>query len=188
MNATAAIVLSRLSSERRGLTLACVAAAVVGFLAPRGLAGPAFFCGLCGIGLALAGGPGRRPHLDACERSAPLFGRQLARAKATVPCVAAAIALLCYELGAAAGGVAPLWWSVVAALASVTATTLVALCATIRSGSSRALYLALAAMTTATAYALASSLPVAFELAFCAAAAFLALRQYGEALARYDPV
>ena len=63
---------------------------------PAGIAAPLFLCSLLGIALALAQSPGLHPHLDRCEQSAPLFGRELARAKALVPCVAAALAALVY--------------------------------------------------------------------------------------------
>jgi hypothetical protein len=75
------------------------------------------------------------------------------------------------------------------ALAAVIACTMVALSATLRVGSARLLYLALACATAAVAFALAFYLrsPIA-EVLFCSLISAIALRQYGEALARYDPV
>ena len=75
------------------------------------------------------------------------------------------------------------------ALGSTVAGTLVALSATMRRGVLRALYVLLAAATSLVAFALVEvgrSVPGA--LVFCAVVAFLALRQYGETLARYDPI
>ena len=47
----------------------------------------------------------------------------------------------------------------------------------------------LAALAGAIAYALAvAAHSLLAELGFCAVASFFALRQYGEALARYDPI
>jgi hypothetical protein len=158
-------------------------------LQPHGLAGPIFFCALLGVSIALVQGPGRHRHLDLCEQGAPLFGRELARAKALTPCIAVTFAALAYWGAQIASGVAVTPISFVLALAAVLASTLVALSATIRTGSARALYVALACASAAIAYAFAAFVSyVAIELAFCALVSFLALRQYGEALARYDPV
>lgn len=184
-----AILQARLRAERRTILYACAAALVLGFVQPRGAAGLVFLCSLFGIVMALAQDPGRYPHLDRCEQSAPLFGRELARAKALVPCVAAMLAICCYSAAHLLAGPSDVGVTFVAATAAVVATTLVALSATIRTGPSRALYVALAGLTSACAYLLAivmGSIPG--ELAFCAVVSFLALRQYGEALARYDPI
>jgi hypothetical protein len=187
VNATAAIVVARLRAERRGIALACAGAAVVGFVAPHSAFAPSLVCGLLGMALALEQGPGRRVHLDVCERGAPLFGRELARAKAAVPCAAAALTLAVYWSAQTASGALPPLDVAIETFASVSATTLAALSASIRTGSSRMLYLAIACATTAAALLLAE-LSIAAEVAFCAFASFFALRQYGEALARYDPV
>ena len=95
-----ALVAARLHAERRAIAFTCAAAATVGFVQPHGvmtitdplgadiatrsvwLAGPMFFCSVIAIAIALVQGPGRHPYLDASESSAPLFGRELARAKA----------------------------------------------------------------------------------------------------------
>ena len=133
--------------------------------------------------------PGLYQHLDRCEQSAPLFGRELARAKALVPCVAAALAALAYASAQALRDAPAVPPTLLIAIAAVAAGTLTALSATIRRGAARVLYVALAAASSGAAYALvavARSIPG--ELAFCAVISFLALRQYGEALARYDPI
>jgi hypothetical protein len=184
-----AIVEARVHAERRTLIYACAAAAVVGFIQPRGLAAPIFFSSVIGIVVALVQGPGRYPHLDLCEQSAPLFGRELARAKALVPCIVAALATATYCAAALVGGGSEIPATFLIALAAVIPSTLTALSATIRSGSSRLLYVALACAISAIAFVLAvlaGSVPA--ELGFAALVSFFALRQYGEALARYDPV
>jgi hypothetical protein len=184
-----AIVEARVHAERRTLIYACAAAAVVGFIQPRGLAAPIFFSSVIGIVVALVQGPGRYPHLDLCEQSAPLFGRELARAKALVPCIVATLATATFCAAAFVGGGSDIPAAFLIALAAVIPSTLTALSATIRSGSSRLLYVALACAISVVAFllaVLAGSLPA--ELAFAAFVSFFALRQYGEALARYDPV
>ncbi len=184
-----AILEARLYAERRTVLYACIAAIVVGLLQPRGVAGPIAFCSFLGIVMALAQSPGRHAHLDRCEQCAPLFGRELARAKALVPCVAAIVATLAYLAAQYASGSVDALASLTVALTAVVATTLTALSATIRTGYARMLYVLLACATAVTAYAIAvaaHSLPA--ELFFCAAVSFVAIRQYGEALARYDPI
>ena len=215
--AFAAVFTTRLYVDRRSTWLACTLATVVAFIQPHGiagitdpltaglavrsvwLAGPMFFCSAIGIALALVQGPGRHPYLDAAELGAPLFGRELARAKAVAPAVTATLATLCYWFAQFLSGFAAPPVFFLLALASVLASSLVALNATLRSKSARWLYVALAFLTTIVAYALAvyadvaakrsdDVAAVATELLFCAVAGFVALRQYGEALARYDPV
>lgn len=187
--AFAAIVGARLHAERRTIALACAAAAIAGFLQPHDLAGAFFFGSSIGTIVALVQTAGRFPHLDLGEWSAPLFGRELARAKALVPCIAAMLATAAYCAAAEAAGMRDLPRVFIGAFAAVIATTLTAMCATIRAGTARLLYVALAAGACGGAYALlvaGRSLPG--EFAFCALVSFLALRQYGEALARYDPL
>jgi len=215
--ALAAIVNARLRTERRTILFASATAAIVGFIQPHGiatitdplsadvatrsvwLAGPMFFCSALGVALALAQGPGRNTYLDIAERSAPLFGRELARAKAIAPLIAATISALVYWFAQFLSGFAAPPTFFVLALACVYATTLVALNATLRQGGPRALYLALCAATALGAYALAvyadpkqtqrgDAIGVATELLFCAIVGFIALRQYGEALARWSPL
>jgi hypothetical protein len=186
-----AIASARLLAERKALLYACAAAAIAGFV-QRGarLEGPLFFCSVLGIIVALIQGPGRHRYLDVCEQSAPLFGRQLARGKALAPCVAVTLACVAYSGGMLAGGATLSVDIFGGALAGSLATTLVALSATIRSGASRALYVLLAAATSVGAFMLFAQpgwRAGAAALACCVAAGFVALRQYGEALARWDP-
>jgi hypothetical protein len=221
--ALVAIINARLRAERRTIVYACVAATIVAFIAPHGiarftnpldadlairsvwLAGPMFFCSIIGIVVALFQGPGRHRALDVSEESAPLFGRELARAKALVPCIVSVVAALTYWCAQLLSGFAAPPTFFILALACVLASSLVALNATIRRGSSRTLYITIAIATTLIAYTLAvyadafhvgfsrafsrydDIFGVAAELGFCAIIGFIALRQYGEALARYDP-
>ncbi len=215
VRALRAVVTSRLRGERRTTAFACITAAIVGFIQPHGvspitdpltadvatrsvwLAGPVFFCSAIGIALALAQGPGRHAYLDIAERSAPLFGRELARAKAVAPALTATLAALFYWFAQFLSGFAAPPTFFILALASVLASTLVALNATLRTGGRRLLYVLLAFAASAISYALAvyadsvvsrsgDALGVATELIFCAVVGFVSLRQYGEALARSD--
>ena len=184
-----ALVNARLRSERRAVAYLCAAALVAGFVQPHGLAAPLFFCSTLGIVAALLQTPGRQAHLDLCEEGAPLFGRERARAKALVPCIMAALATVTYFAASLASGLNEAPFAVVVALAAVIAATLTALSATIRTGPSRSLYVAMAGAGSVAAYAVATyAKSIPGELALCALISFLALRQYGEALARYDPV
>jgi hypothetical protein len=187
--AFAAVVEARMFSQRHTLVYGLVAAGLVGAVQPRGLAAPAFFCSLAGIVAALQQGPGHFPHLDLCEQSAPLFGRELARAKALVSCSIAVIAAAAYCATASLAGWREIPFVFAATLAAAIPSTLTALCATLRAGSPRRLYLAMAAATSAiVVMTIVWARQPWIAAAFAAVAAFLALRQYGEALARYDPV
>ena len=183
-----AVLRARLHAQRRMLIAACAAAIAAGLLAPPGPAGIVLFCTLLGIGFALAQSPGLHPHLDRCEQSAPLFGRELARAKALVPCVAVTLATSIYAVAQLSRGAFDTYALLVALPAVVTA-TLVAISATMRGGASRALYVLLAVAASAGAYAIGVvGHSLLGELAFCVIVAFFAVRQYGETLARYDPI
>jgi hypothetical protein len=220
-HALVAIVRARLRAERRTALFACCSAIVVGFIQPHGiaaitdplsadlatrsvwLAGPMFFCSTIGIIVALMQGLGRHPELDLCEQSAPLFGRELARSKAIVPAAVASLAAFTYWFAQFLSGFAAPPAFFILALASVLASTLVALNATVRGGPARSLYIFLAFAVTVLSYVLAvyadavrlqwngtaanygDAIGVGTELLFCAVVGFIALRQYGEALARY---
>lgn len=187
--ASIAIVAARLFVERRTILYACATAAVAGLARPRELAVTVFFCSALGIVAALLHTPGRYPDLDVCEQSAPLFGRELARAKGVTPAIIALLVTLAYFSPQIAGSTIETATAFSIAAAASIASTMVALCATLRQGTPRALYVALACATSAGAYLIAAvGASLAGELAYCALVTFLALRQYGEALARYDPV
>jgi hypothetical protein len=189
LRALAGIVVARLYVQRRVLLYACAAAFVVGILQPEGAVGAVVFCSLLGMAMALSQSPGRHPHLDRCEQGAPLFGRELGRAKALVPYLGAGLAAVLYVSAQTLRGAHDAPFNLLIALAAIAASTSTALCASIRRGWPRALYILLASTTVGMTYALAfAAHALTLSLAFAAFATFLALRQYGEALARYDPV
>ncbi len=123
--------------------------------------------------------------------SAPLYGRQLARAHAIAPALAALSVPLAYAGGAALHGRALALPLAAALVPAAVVAALVALSSAFREGYRAALYVGLAG-----AAALTLGLPFEFRLehaaavsaALAAAEAFLALRAFGETLARYDPL
>lgn len=191
--ATIAIVATRLSKERRVLALAAAACAMLAYLqryddASARLAGCLVFGSLIGVAVAtLQRGAGRFRELELCEQSAPLFGRELARATALVPCIIVTVALAAYWCVSAAYARPGLLEIAITAFA-VYAGTLVALCAGVRTGAARVLYLAMACAVPAISFALLIAVPALVPIALCTLIGFVALRQYGEALARYDPL
>lgn len=190
--ATIAIVTARL---RRDLPIALLAAAACALLAylqryddaDARLAGCIVFSTLTGVVCALLlRGFGRFRELELCEQSAPLYGRELARATALVPCIVVSAALAAFWIVASLYG-PPSAIDVALAALCAYAATLAALCATVRRGIARTLYVAIACAISGAAFGLVQ-VSAAAALIFCAAAGFIALRQYGEALARYDPI
>ena len=152
---------ARLYVSRRLVAYSCGCAVLVALIAPAGVTAPLFLCSLVGIVIALDQTPGRHRHLDRCEQSAPLFGLEN------------------FILTVSPGPLPP----------AVVACTLTALSATTRRGATRALYVLLACAVMGGAYALAVIADnFLAELAFCVIVAFFALRQYGETLARFDPI
>jgi hypothetical protein len=191
--ATIAIVTTRLAKERSVLLLSVAACALLAYLqryddADARLAGCLVFGSLAGIAVALLQrGAGRFRELELCEQSAPLYGRELARATALVPCIIVTVALAAYW-GVSALYARPDTLAIGITALAVYGGTLVALCAGVRIGAARVLYVAMACAVPALAFALTLALPATVPLALCALTGFIALRQYGEALARYDPV
>lgn len=185
-----ALLQARLYVSRRFVLYSCAAAAVAALLASAGAAVPLFVCSALAIVAALEQTPGRHQHLDRCEQSAPLFGRELARAKALVPCATALSAVIVYAIVGSVRGLQYAGMSGLIAGVATIATTLVALSASLRTGWSRALYILEAFAVSVAAYSLNALMPdgIVVETVFCAIVAFVALRQYGETLARYDPV
>lgn len=151
--------------------------------------GSILFGSLAGIYLALAQRGGRMRELELCEQSAPLYARELARAIALVPCVGVTIAIAAFWLvtlissGPSNIATMPVFLSTACACA----VSIVALCATVRAGMWQLAYLLLAAALAAIVAALEFPQPPAAFL-FCVIAGFIGLRQYGEALARWNPV
>jgi hypothetical protein len=191
--ATIAIVTTRLSKERRVLLLAASACALLAYLQryddePARLAGCLVFGTLVGVVVALLQrGAGRFRELELCEQSAPLYGRELARATALVPSIIVTLALAAYWLVSSVY-VRPEITTVAVTAFAVYAGTLVALCAGVRTGAPRIVYLIMACAVPALAFALTFASAALLPLAICALIGFIALRQYGEALARYDPL
>ena len=151
--------------------------------------GSALFGSLAGIYLALAQRGGRMRDLELCEQSAPLYAREVARAIAIVPGLGVLVALSAYWIVTAISSgphileLAP----VVLSMACACAASVVALGATVRTGFWQTFYVLLAGFTATVIVLLEyPELPAAFL--FCAIAGFIGLRQYGEALARWDPV
>ncbi len=150
--------------------------------------GAALFGSLAGIYFALAQRGGRMRELELCEQAAPLYAREVARAIALVPSLGVVIALAGYWIvtGISSGppdlAAAPVFLSMACACAIST----VALGATVRTGFWQAVYILLAAVVATIIVMLEyPQLPAAFL--FCGIAGFIGLRQYGEALARWDP-
>src|SRR5438270_10842632 len=148
--------------------------------------GAALFGSLAGIYLAVAQRGGRVRELELCERSAPLYAREVARAVAMVPSIGVVIALSGYWIVTAISSgsrdlaAAP----VLLSMACACAVSAVALGATVRDGIWQAAYILLAGITATIVVALEyPQLPAAFL--FCGIAGFIGLRQYGEALARW---
>jgi hypothetical protein len=187
--AFAGMLQARLYVSRRLVAYSWGCAVLVALVAPAGVTVPLFLCSLVGIVIALDQTPGRHRHLDRCEQSAPLFGRELARAKALVPCIAGLLATVLFACTQFARGSPTGLVTLLAVSPAVVACALTALSATTRRGATRALYVLLACAVMGGAYALAviaHNLPA--ELGFCIIVAFFALRQYGETLARFDPI
>jgi len=196
---TQAIAVTRLRKDARFIAYLCAACALIGVVEAHSaapvhdwIAGPIFFGTFAGIVVALLQrGAGRLRELELIEQSAPLFGRELARATAVVPCVTMVVALAAYWAAQFVAGFAPPLSLFVLCAAAVVAATLVAMSATLRRGAARYLYVVLACAVAVIAYVLIAYVNVlrgVWELAFCALIVFIALRQYGEALARYDPI
>ncbi len=136
-----------------------------------------------------------RQHVASLRRvsffSVPLFGRQLARAHAIAPSLAALALPIGYAIGAAVRGVPIGAERFTVAACVVVIATLVALSAIFRDGRDRALYVAIA-FGAAFVIATLTTLPTPHAARIAAVVAivigFLALRAFGETLARYDPL
>ncbi|MDP9018994.1 MAG: hypothetical protein M3N19_11840 [Candidatus Eremiobacteraeota bacterium] len=176
------------------------------------LFGPLIFTTAIAIAIAYANTRNSARDIFAfCEESAPLFGRHRARASALAPIFIVAICCLAEYIGARLNPnyVTPPTFFVFDAIGAITA-MMIALSIPLRSGWNKVLYalLALSAsllcgfiVTTAVTYTNDAILVLmgdnyfgAFndlwgglaELGFAILLGFVALRQYGEALARFD--
>lgn len=190
--ATIAILSARLHKEVPLVLLSALACGLLGYVqryddAAAQLVGCTVFGSLCAIAVALLQrGYGRFREIELCEQSAPLFGRELARATAMVPCIVVSIAVSAYWFVAEIfghRGAEPIALS----LFAVNIAALIAMVATVRSGAARYAAILASAIVPAAAFGL-SKTPIALALGVCIVVGFAALRQYGEALARYDPV
>ena len=189
-----AIVFTRL--QRLGGQVLYVAAAAALFAALQMHAdlgahalGAALFGSLAGIYLAVAQAGSRMHDLELCEQSAPIYAREVARSIALVPCIGVVIALTAYWIVTAVSSgphdlaAGPVFLS----MACACAVSIVALGATVRTGFWQVFYVLLAGISAAIIVSLEyPEFPAAFL--FCGIAGFIGLRQYGEALARWDPV
>jgi hypothetical protein len=190
--ATIAIVRTRLRKELGVAVLTIFACALLAYLqrydvALEQLAGALAASTLAGIAIGtIQRGTGRFRQFELCEQSAPLFGRELARATALVPCIIVAAAIAAYWIVAAAfGHLAPAFVAI--SFAGGCSATLVALGASVTAGTPRAIFIICACLAGGLAFALARE-PFVLPLLFCAFAGFVGLRQYGEALAHYEPI
>ena len=151
---------------------------------------PLFF--VYGVALALSY-LNTQPHAEdaftLCEESAPLFGRQRARASALYPVAVVVLCTLFQYAGARLNPhyTAPVGYYLSVGIAAVTC-ALVALSIPLRSRTNQLFYAALTFLVAFACGILALTFGTYVETAFCALVSYVALRQYGEALARYDPL
>ena len=203
--ATFAIAASRVRALWRLAILVIAASALAGALIQliepitSRIAANVLFVALVAITLAYANGDASRTDpFAAVEDAAPLFGRQRARANAIFPAaivVVCAAALQIWPLSRTSGTFA---WSAFAVDGAAALTALsIALSAPLRSRRNGLLYaiFAMAAALLCAAFGSAVGNSTQSDLAAVLASVgvaimigVLALRQYGEALARYDPL
>lgn len=193
-SATEAIVATRLHRQAgQTLFVTCASALFAALQMHSDLAahaaGAAFFGSLAGVYLAIVQHGGRMRELDLCEQSAPLYARELARAGALVPCIGVTLAAAAYWIVTAVSSgphllaPAPVILSVVCA----NAVAVVALSATVRTGFTQVIAILLAPALALVVVAIEFPQPPAAFL-LCLIAGFIGLRQYGEALARWNPI
>jgi hypothetical protein len=130
--------------------------------------------------------------------AAPLYGRELARAHAIVPCARSLFYVASLAAGLAVAAllmhrpIPPQTAALLIALAlGQPITALVALSGCLRRGGDRALYVAMAAVAGCTIELLGirgDAVALTTALVASVAIGFAALRAFGETLARYDPI
>ena len=121
----------------------------------------------------------------------PLYGRQLARALVIAPCLASVAAPVGVIIAFAVRGVPFRDGTDIALLLAAIAATMVAASARLRTGTNAALYVALslAAHVAIVAPVLfRAAHPLLWSIPIAAITGYLALRAFGETLARYDPL
>lgn len=157
------------------------------------LANPLFALGIAST--LAAASAAERTHADSLRRvtffAMPLYGRQLARAHAVVPVLLALAIPAGYGLGAVVRthNFPPALLGMMFGAALVA--TLVSLSATFRDGIRAWLYVILAAtagLLVSLPYALFADRGLGLSLALALLIGFIALRAFGETLARYDPL
>lgn len=183
--ATLAVALTRLHRDAALAYAAALTCALLAYLQRNDdrfvhLAGALVFCSIAGAGSALMLHARRHRELALCEEAAPLYGRELARARALVPAVVAGCGALAYWI------VSALYRPFDAAFFALTiaasfAAAAAALCAGIERGAKRAIFLAMAAAAAFLCFTLCG-IPAA-GIAVAGAAAYAALRHYGEVIA-----
>jgi hypothetical protein len=194
MRATIAIV--RRHIDRRfaldfAMQFALVAA--IGWIFAYAFAAPLVCVVACGA--LAAASAAEREHAAGLRRvsffAMPLYGRQLARAHAIAPVVSALSIPFGYVVGSTIRGATPPAITIVALVLATIVAALVSLSSVFRDGIRAVLYVVLGLGAAATiAFPLvafpAHALPIACAIAIVEG--FLALRAFGETLARYDPV
>ena len=121
--------------------------------------------------------------------AAPLYGRQLARAHALTALAAAFAAPAAYFATAAARGTPWSWTSIVVTFLACAVAALVGLSASLRAGNPAVVYsLAAVAAGLAVLSLFLLGVPLYGSLALALVLGFIALRAFGETLARYDPI
>jgi hypothetical protein len=163
-------------------------AALAGALCPAGSPALAAAAALA-VGVAPLGAT--RGIRDLSYFALPLYGRQLARAQAIAPCAGALAVPLGFALGASLAGKALPGEQLAALCLAGAVTALVSVSAALREGPRAWLYIFLAwgagslvAGATLPGGKLGSLAPALAALFL----GFIALRQFGETLARYDPI
>lgn len=120
--------------------------------------------------------------------AAPLYGRQLARAHALTAITAALAPPAAFFAVEALRGAPWSWLAIFASFIASAVTSLVGLSVSLRQGNAATGYFALALAAGAAILALFSlGVSIYAWLAFALLLGFLALRAFGETLARYDP-
>lgn len=184
--ATLAVVRERLRRERSA-ALAFMALCAAGAFVTRfedayaHVAGALIFVSLAACAAALVMRSQRNRELLVLEAAAPVFGRELARAHAIAACVLSTAGLAAYWTVCAIYGTFDLHAFALSAMCGY-AVCLILLYA--RVAGVRATLAAAAACAALCAFAFVFSREWIPAAAACAAAGFLALRQYGEVLAR----
>jgi hypothetical protein len=163
-------------------------AALAGALCPSG---PLAWAAAAALAVAAASFGATRGIRDLTYFALPLYGRQLARAQAIAPCIGALAVPLGFGAGAAAADKALSAGHLVALGLAAVVTALITVSAALREGPRAWLYIllawgggALVAGATLPPGTLGGLAPPLVALVL----GFVALRQFGETLARYDPV